>query len=471
MRQRHQYLSSSSFGYQSSAAQHERSNNRQRRRPSSVLRSTPAHFEKNAVGMILSLLALLVFCADFTNSADAAAASRASPANPKEYFYFDQYPVIQEYVKENQEGAGLPEFLTLDYPKARIVEFYASWCPHCQHFKPKFIEFSKQMNKVLEETSNNDKFEIHAVSCVPNPTICQSQGVKGYPTLKMYPANSVNGTKVGQGALNPKTILHDLGLNQESYGEEPKERSIAHENDYNDNMKSKEVNNSRNPQQKNNDYFMSRSKQATFEDAHLSLQFALRNAIFVSPGPLPRDRKGALQSFLELLQTTAPSSASFQPLLKALLSDYRTATSKDSELNRILDEHDFSPTSSSSENNNNNNQWSSACTKHGTGYTCGLWQLFHILTIGLVEWNEMALDESQRISTHSAGETIRNFIDHFFQCEECKIHFLHEYDACGHDRCNRLTHDTHGRGRTDWMQLPLWLFETHNGVNARYVFS
>ena len=48
------------------------------------------------------------------------------------------------------------------------------------------------------------------------------------------------------------------------------------------------------------------------------------------------------------------------------------------------------------------------------------------------------------------------------------MHFIHEFDSCSYDRCNRLV-DKKSReyGIKEWKELPLWLYETHNGVNVR----
>lgn len=72
----------------------------------------------------------------------------------------------------------------------------------------------------------------------------------------------------------------------------------------------------------------------------------------------------------------------------------------------------------------------------------------------------------------TVADTIRNYVEKFFQCEECRMHFLHEYDSCSHDRCNRLINnkkndETAGVMMRQWRELPLWLYETHNSVNTR----
>ena len=53
----------------------------------------------------------------------------------------------------------------------------------------------------------------------------------------------------------------------------------------------------------------------------------------------------------------------------------------------------------------------------------------------------------------------------------CQENFLKAYDSCSFDRCNRLKphtdDDENDSYPTDWEQLPLWLWETHNAVNVR----
>ena len=89
-----------------------------------------------------------------------------------------------------------------------------------------------------------------------------------------------------------------------------------------------------------------------------------------------------------------------------------------------------------------------------------------MMSVGLVEYNEMSIDEEQHLVPAEVADSLRNYIQHFFQCEVCRLNFLSEYDACSHDRCNRLI-DTQEGTLEEYMQFPLWLFETHNSVNTR----
>jgi len=98
----------------------------------------------------------------------------------------------------------------------------------------------------------------------------------------------------------------------------------------------------------------------------------------------------------------------------------------------------------------------------------GLWQLFHIMSVGVVEYNKHhhhgSLDDL--IATRYASETLRNCkfvvvyfcayhlyllylltshlsstvlslldIDHFFQCDVCRMNFLSMYDTCAVSCC------------------------------------
>jgi hypothetical protein len=92
------------------------------------------------------------------------------------------------------------------------------------------------------------------------------------------------------------------------------------------------------------------------------------------------------------------------------------------------------------------------------------------LKVGVVEWNLNNVAGKRRSFhiTNEAADSLRSFIEHFFGCEVCRINFLHEYDSCSFNRCERLLSADVGK-LDDWKELPLWLFEFHNGVNVRLI--
>ena len=98
------------------------------------------------------------------------------------------------------------------------------------------------------------------------------------------------------------------------------------------------------------------------------------------------------------------------------------------------------------------------------GYTCGLWSLFHIASVGMLEWNRHADAAKVVVSANEAGETMRDFVSNFFGCEVCRTNFQREYDACALNRCHRLKD---APKEENWREFPLWLLEFHNAVNER----
>lgn len=223
-------------------------------------------------------------------------------------------------------------------------------------------------------------------------------------------------------------------------------------------------------QQQQNGYFMHRSKQQVFRDAHLSFMFLMKTAIYTtSSGPLEDEKKNVLRDFLKVLQYTMPPASSLQPVLNDLLEDFGELVAKSPEgIEEVLARHSKLPSPQQvGHNEDDENHWSPACTQHGTGFTCGLWQLFHIMTIGVVEWNLVSTDVEQRLIPSHVANALHLFVEQFFLCEECRIHFVHDYQSCAYDRCSRLIDYKKKASIHHWIQLPLWLYETHNGVNER----
>lgn len=324
-----------------------------------------------------------------------------------------------------------------------------SWCPHCQHFRPRYIEFAKKI------TEFSTLVEVFAVSCVPFDKICKQQGVHGFPTVKLFPANSLNGTKIETNKLHPLTVLRQFGISSNDLMPEGSEKVDKTKSVF---VKNKHDNVNNNISHENDQrYFMSRSKTQIFNDAHLSFDFAMRTAVFLTNAKLDEKRKSGLREFLHIIQNTFPTTASIHPVVEALLEEFEEISKSEAALVSTMDR--FPPPSS---------KWSPACMQHGTGYTCGLWQMFHIITVGTVEWNRASPNSSYQLEPAKVAEAIRLYVELFFQCEDCRIHFMHEYDSCSYDRCNRLV-DKKSRdfGVKEWRELALWMYETHNGVNIR----
>lgn len=82
------------------------------------------------------------------------------------------------------------------------------------------------------------------------------------------------------------------------------------------------------------------------------------------------------------------------------------------------------------------------------GYTCGLWTLFHFLTVQAAEMN----------ITNNPLETleaIHGYVQFFFGCSECSQHF--QSMAAEHNIWNVSSKD----------DAVIWLWKAHNKVNER----
>lgn len=76
-------------------------------------------------------------------------------------------------------------------------------------------------------------------------------------------------------------------------------------------------------------------------------------------------------------------------------------------------------------------------TKNSRGYTCGLWNLFHSMLIN-----------------GASFQVIRNFIKYFFQCDDCRKHFI-------------SSTDTYRRYTTTQGSSVIFMWQIHNKVNDR----
>ncbi|KAI6172627.1 Sulfhydryl oxidase [Aphelenchoides besseyi] len=67
-------------------------------------------------------------------------------------------------------------------PRAFFVEFYASWCGHCIHYKPTFVQFATSLR------SWTSTVQVTVVNCAAeeNSPLCRQHAIAAFPTLKVY---------------------------------------------------------------------------------------------------------------------------------------------------------------------------------------------------------------------------------------------------------------------------------------------
>jgi hypothetical protein len=303
----------------------------------------------------------------------------------------------------------------------------------------------------------------YAVSCKANRDLCKYFGMEGFPQLKIYKAGATAVTADLRFAeLHPMLILNSLGVQLDQLKLAEELLNITKEESSVETAVRSVRSFFRPPQDDSGPQSLSfkRSKKDVFDDAYASLVFFLKNEVYTSEGRLPPEKREALQRWLLFLQRVLPSAWNVRRIVEGILTDFKSACTQESGLLKII-ENTISPSAPLS--------WSPACTKgeEGMGYTCGLWQLFHIASVGLVEWNRFLPDDTNlrmAISAEDAGKILRDTVNSFFGCQECRTNFVKAYDDCFLDRCNRLRHF---KDIDHWQQFPTWLLDMHNAVNVR----
>lgn len=89
-------------------------------------------------------------------------------------------------------------------------------------------------------------------------------------------------------------------------------------------------------------------------------------------------------------------------------------------------------------------------------YTCGQWNMFHMLTMNPPEKGVRSSDLMVSVIA-----SIRRFMKHFFGCVHCRDHFLEYNDL---DRVKMIAD-----AKDKPLALRRWLWEMHNAVNTRLV--
>jgi len=343
----------------------------------------------------------------------------------------------------------------------------------CRHYSRHYIRFAQKIQKLVAE-SNQETAPItfHAVSCVPNKPLCRKRKADAFPLITLLKPGETEGINIRHYDAKPIDVLKKLGIDvtgmREDGGEE-EEFAVTTP------IEQDEVSWWRSLEQvmfgveENGKTaihiqpFARRSRKDLRNDIHLSLDFALRNGVFTGQeDSLSQAQANALNEYLLLLQKTLPASwTDLHSLLAQLQRNWRYITKKEHYLIKILDKHPPATTS-----------WSVSCSRgqEGQGFTCGLWETFHAATVGLIPFNSNQVTNNKLLAPATVAKIIRDYIEHFFQCDDCRRHFLTMFDNCGHNHCERLKEKAKlglKEAQWEWEQPSLFYYEVHNAVNLR----
>mmetsp|Transcript_5618 Transcript_5618/g.7035 ORF Transcript_5618/g.7035 Transcript_5618/m.7035 type:complete len:705 (-) Transcript_5618:101-2215(-) len=359
----------------------------------------------------------------------------------RKYLYED-VALVKEYT---EVGNDHPSFVYSAREGERVILFYDPLCETCQRFKSTY-------GKLAAAFSGSVPF--YAISCKVHKKLCSNFNLSTYPALRVYKKGDGNGKTLSLNEDNEENDkylevllrrhLDPPPLSPPDTEQSPQEQEVL-------------------PPPSSKYLSYPHTSEEMYSDAALSLQFSLQSGVYNSNGPLSPPRQKALKTWLQLLQRTLPHRPDTvfhqsHLLLDDLLASWNDVIASEDGLEKVLRRHPAPA-----------RDWSASCHKGSevNGYTCGLWSLFHVMTLGLVHYNQKGTGGlvDGLLSPVHAADALREFVAHFFACQVCQAHFLTMYDHCEFDRCNRLTDGQ--KGLTTWKQLPLWLWETHNDVNVR----
>ena len=406
--------------------------------------------------------------------------------DPDEEHLIQEYKIdlgnIDEYYESfgdhppKQEVHRIPSFLTSNYEFDRVVEFYSPWCAHCQKFKPRFIDVAKKFRD--SEHEELAAIEFHAVSCSAHHWLCKASSIQGYPIVRSYRRGSADFHEVKR--FTPQAMAAAFGVQLEkiysSTSNEFQDVDLRHYDEDVYDVLGAAMDAYR------------RTKKDVFHDACVSLLFALQFDVNVNVGTsddgTSRDeRLETFSKWINLLYWSLPSSWK----VNTLINDIRTNNDFNAISNDII--------SNTAEANKDavlpdpSMLWTNSCqrrSRKSEGYTCGMWSLFHIISIGVAEQHHAVIGDTDMVSTEYVADTFRRYINDFLGCQICKKNFNELYKkSCGkHEEggCDRFkSRDRHIEGKginpqkdpnlDYWRDLAMWLWEMHNSINLEVLYE
>jgi thiol oxidase len=325
--------------------------------------------------------------------------------------------------------------------KAWVIDFYAPWCPHCQHFAPIY-------EALADHYAASPTLKFGAVDCTTFDQICTRYNIMGYPRMKIFKLDPA-------GPMDPnfdtKVRGHPFNLIQQWIEESLTKFNLASGVALKnwteaDNIQYQVI--KLRGQQKGQEKKMLAidARADRLRDAALALIFSLEGSFFIGTDIMEGERYAAAHLWLKSLSSRFPLEVNRKQLTE-LQKRFESQSSWTKGQWKVLIE-----------------TWKREAVGQtypldlfsGThyvvceGYTCGLWLLFHMLSVSY------ELDDDE-LTSGDIASAIRGFVAHFFGCEICVNHFVRavpEKIGVKIDAAN-FPHE----------ELVLWLFHIHNTAN------
>eukprot|EP00581_Thalassiosira_minuscula_P015130 CAMPEP_0183712598 /NCGR_PEP_ID=MMETSP0737-20130205/7680_1 /TAXON_ID=385413 /ORGANISM="Thalassiosira miniscula, Strain CCMP1093" /LENGTH=708 /DNA_ID=CAMNT_0025941245 /DNA_START=110 /DNA_END=2232 /DNA_ORIENTATION=- len=405
------------------------------------------------------------------------------------------HPII-EYLpsKEDAESATLTPSFVLEVTWPRIVQFYHPDSPHCQSLQSTYVALARGIRR----RSSRLPVEFHAVNCGVYRAVCEHGfHVTGVPTFIGLRSGQIKGIEISLpgklddiASLTKEKRTKDMALKVEyvasvmnivldvvkGHAGAAFARSVGIDADTEDGSGAVIGN-----EFGGTDDHASTSgggggggsidisiplAEQVFHDAKSSLLATLTSSLY-SQRPrgaaLPRDESTALAEFLDLIRWAFPPETQVHDLAEDLRLEYPAVVASEEGLLNVVGREKYTGMGV---------DWSRRCGAEAEGgYSCGLWTLLHILSVGVAERHTSVVGDSDIVTVKHAGEVMRSFIGNFFVgCDSCRKIFMELYDGacCGTDGGEEhLTGTAAGGDNDDWRSLAIWIWEVHNEITVR----
>ncbi|KAL7538567.1 hypothetical protein ACHAWF_006133 [Thalassiosira exigua] len=384
----------------------------------------------------------------------------------KPYFLLpDNGPRVVQFYSPWSGLVHMILWLPTVYALGNIVNVSTLTCAdchrHCQFFKTKYISLAKEIDDRLSD--NQPEINFHAVSCSVYHWVCMQNNVKEFPTIVAFEANSAVPQLLREKSINAESIAESLGVELSPITATEKNVKSNLWADKNDEIRPIDIlGASLNG--------LARTRDAVYRDAALSFTHALKTEIFPrlpdgqASGPLDSMQQRVFSDWIDLLYWALPPTWILHTLINDIRNNIDSVMVSEENLLFMVEKHQDVV-------NGDSTRWSEQCSKSDdrAGYSCGLWSLFHIISIGVIERHRAVLGALDQVSTKFVAKTVRDYIEQFFGCEQCREYFVDMFDTCGFNHCRRFKQPQKLPSPESWTEFALWLWEIHNDVNIKIV--
>ncbi|KAL2610056.1 hypothetical protein R1flu_028629 [Riccia fluitans] len=324
-----------------------------------------------------------------------------------------------------------------------LVEFYNRWCPACQKFKPQYEKVAMLFNG--PDAPYPGVVLLAKVDCADeiNTKLCHRFAIARWPTLLWgKPTALAWGSRTSEQDSSLEQIPIKSAYNANGLLEWINKR-LDRSYSFGTTSEQKQASQTNGPGTRQ----MAASIQDIEEATAQAYQIILTHSLLKSKHRAPFIR------FLQLVVVHHPSKRCRSGTADTLMN---IKDAWPAEHVREFDEHITGGTESETVvadvaalkrlrlcgEKLPSGHWTT-CKSETGGYSCGLWYLFHALSV--------RVDDAE---SNTALRTIRGFIENFFVCEECREHFM-KMSASAVETVNTRR------------ALVLWLWRAHNEVSKR----